>query len=266
MQVNRPLGLPRSHEGPRVRRGISSGDNCFPSLPSDQKTRGPQHHQDLEHTHAPSQERDHPLQGRCSQVSCNCLQSIVHSLETLENRVDEIESQTIDSMLAYQKEALAHCSYMIRCPTCRTRSEHMALLGLVSDKLINSYEQIIANPKICTRKGDNEASGQGAGASSSSSWSSITAVSQSAAGAVAEENGPLSRSLSLGCYQIDRDVEWQCLTRALFTLQLRQTHGLLSRMQLLAEETSRRQQVSALKTKEQRLKNIIESFQHLAPS
>ena len=223
-------------------------------------------HQNLEHAHAQTQEQDYPLKDRCSQVPCSCLQSIVQSLETLENSVGDNSSQTVDSVLAYQKEALAHCSYMLRCPTCRTRSEHMVLIGLVSDKLINFYELIIAKHKNDSRTGDVKASGQGSGGSSSSFWSSITSASQPATGVIAEEDGQLSRVLSLGCYQIDRDVEWRCLTRALFTLQLRQIRALLSRMQLLAEETSRRQQVSALKVKEQRLKNIIENFQHLVLS
>ena len=190
------------------------------------------------------------------QGACQCLQSILGLLEELENRASTTDAYTMDSVLAYHKEALNHCIHMVRCSACIARSDYMMLLGVVSDKLITSYEQITNKNTESAQKGvENNERGTGISSSSSSG----------VGGGGGQAREGLARVVSLGYYKIDCPTEWEYVMRVLILLQVRQVFELLARMQHIAEETSRGPQVSATRMREQRLKAIAEKFKRFGP-
>ena len=207
---------------------------------------------------AQSKEWGYPPKDRSQQAACQCLQSILGLLEELENRASTTDAYTMDSALAYHKEALNHCIHMVRCSACTARSDYMMLLGVVSDKLITSYEQIINENTESAQKGV-ESNERGSGIASSSSPSS------GVGGGAGEAREKLARVVSLGYYQIDGPTEWEYVMRVLILLQVRQVFDLLARMQHIAEETLRGPQVSATRMREQRLKTIAEKFKRFGP-
>ena len=219
----------------------------------------------------PSSANQQHSQGQCrdwgslsvnqSQVgACKCLQTILGLLEEFENRASTTETYTMDSVLAYQKEALDQCNYMVRCSTCTARSDHMMLLGVVSDKLITSYEQAITEHTGGARKRVVHHEGHSGTSSSSPS------LSRSSSSGEAEGEGvkEFARVVFFGAYKIEAATEWEYIIRVLITLQLRQVFELLTRMQHIAKQTSRGPQVSALRMREQRLKIITGKIQRLA--
>ena len=185
--------------------------------------------------------------------ACKCLQIILGLLEEFENRASTTETYTMDSLLAYQKEALDHCNHMVRCSVCTTRSDHMMLLGVVSDKLITSYEQAINEHTESARKRVVHHEGH-------------YGTSSSSGEVEGERVKGFARVVFFGAYKIEAATEWEYIIRVLITLQLRQVFELLTRMQHIAKQTSRGPQVSALRMREQRLKLITGKIQRFAQS
>lgn len=265
IQVDRLQNQRQLHDDNFLRRRSATEQATLPNSMSIQRTQTSQQRRDLEDHQILSEDRDYPPKAICPQRSCRCLQNIVHLLEELETRVRMTEPQAIDSVLAYQKEGLIHCSHMVQCTTCSRRLEHMTLLGLVTDKLITSYEQVIERHLMSVGRYDDKVARKDIKASSPSSLSFVTAFSAPEA-SVNDGYGSSSRVITFGCYRLDRAAELEQVSRVLFTLQLRQMHGLLTRMQSISEITLRGQQVPALKSREQRLKNVLDNVQHLVRS
>lgn len=244
LQVDRLPSLPQLQEEEQRRRESTSACTISPPLLNTRQ----------KDSKAQNKAWSSLPQDQSQQTACKCLQSIVSLLEELENRASTIDTHPLDSVLAYQKEALNHCSRMVGCSPCAARSDYMMLLGVVSDKLISSYEHVITKHTESTRKRvDNNEDEDGTSSSSSSSFRAGT-----------EGGAEYTRIVSFGCYKIDGAAEWKYVSRVLITLQLRQVFGLLAQMQHIAERTARGPQVSALRIREQRLKAITEKFKHFA--
>ena len=212
---------------------------------------------DQQHSQAQRRDRGSLTETRSQLGACKCLQIILGLLEEFENRASTTETYTMDSVLAYQKEALDHCNHMVRCSACIARSDHMMLLGVVSDKLITSYEQAITEHTEGARKRVVRHERQ------SGTLSSSPSLSRSSSPGEVEGEGVkgFARVVFFGAYKIEGATEWEYIIRVLITLQLRQAFELLTRMQHIAKQTSRGPQISALRMREQRLKIITAKIQ-----
>ena len=188
---------------------------------------------------------------------CECFQATLTLLEDFENVASTVNTQSIDSILSYQKKALSHCTHVIRCPACVARSDSMVLLGVLSDKLITLYEQIIArNMEDLLHRCSNDQiyygnrnNGEGRRSGTCTPFPPTFQREQAAL---------VTGSLSLGCYRIEGQKERDCVVRVLIALQLRQVFSLLGHMQVIAERMWREPHVSALRVRKQRLKVITE--------
>ena len=184
-----------------------------------------------------------------NQGKCECLQTTLRLLEEFENRATTTDSSNLDSVLSKQQSALNNCLRMARCVSCAARSDYMILLGVVSDKLITSYEQVVMDKDAKLHAGTDNRDDQEGGKMACSVVSS----------------GPISAAapdtrrkcaISFGCYQVDGTTEWEFVVKVLIVLQLRQVFILLAHMQSIAEGTSRDQHVSALRMRKQRLQTL----------
>lgn len=190
------------------------------------------------------------------QGDCQCFQTTLVLLEGFENRASTLGTQSIDSILAYQKKALNHCTHMVRCPACAARSDYMVLLGVVSDKLITSYEQVIARntenllkPPFSNQHHGDQNSEDGRRLGTCTPFSSPSDGGGAALAACA---------VTFGCYKIEGHKEWDFVVRVLIALQLQQVASLLAHMQVIAERMSREPQLAALRMRKQRLKLATE--------
>lgn len=223
------------------------------------------------HAHGETESQKHKTNGKPVQVTCGCLHTMVSLHEELEDRVSTTNAQTLDFSLAYQKEVLSRCSQILDCSTCIMRSGHMMLLGVVSDKLITSCEQAVTihnQGSSDNTEYDHKAPAPSPSSSTSCSLSTSARSSPLGPRAGTEGNGRHSDTciVSVGCYNIDGATEWSYVVRVLIILQLRQVLVLLSRMQLIAESTSRFTQVTALKRRKQRLTAVMEKVKCLTQS
>lgn len=152
---------------------------------------------------------------RSSQITCQCLSRAVSLLEALENKANHVSPHAIDSTLNFQKLALTHCSTILRCRRCTSRSDHMMLLTVVSGKLVALCEKVLGQWKqqISHRK---------------------------------EEQ----RKILFGEYEVDTTEEWTQIIKVLLLLQLRGIKEFLTQMKLIASNELRHTQLEMLQKSE----------------
>lgn len=190
------------------------------------------------------------------QGECRCLHLTLSLLEGFENRELATAQQSLDSTLANHKSALDHCISMVRCPSCSTRSDYMILLRVVSDKLITSYERIVANNTENLR-------GRGSYENDGESESTASAFGKGYHGG---SNAYRYRALTFGCYKIEGPGEGGLIVCVLIALQLKQMFALLAYLQSIAEGIPGESQVSAVKVRRQRVRMLSEKIKKLAGS
>lgn len=220
------------------------------------------------HFFQPEQKSAPPMPNDTSQrqTACRCLQSTLALLEELENRLSTNHLQSIDSILTCQKQTITHCTQMVDCSDCAARSNYMTLLGVVCDKLIASYEQVLV-PSMAERVRQRDygfdtlsQSGQTRSNMPRAGSQAVLGQSTKICAREATSRSDLVCPTSFGTYQIDGQSEQDAVIRALLALQLRQASSLLAHMQIIAEETSRPQQILALRIRRQRLARVIEQL------
>ncbi|KAL8898730.1 MAG: hypothetical protein Q9192_001929 [Flavoplaca navasiana] len=170
-------------------------------------------------------------------------------LKNLCSLPDPLEPPFDSLVLAKQQSALNNCLRMARCVSCAARSDYMILLGVVSDKLITSYEQVVMDKDAKLHAGTDNRDDQEGGKMACS------VVSSGPISAAARDTRRKC-AISFGCYQVDGTTEWEFVVKVLIVLQLRQVFILLAHMQSIAEGTSRDQHVSALRMRKQRLQTL----------
>ena len=187
------------------------------------------------------------------QGDCRCLHLTLSLLEGFENRDLATDQQRLDSTLANHKSALDHCISMVQCPSCSTRSDYMILLRVVSDKLITSYEQMVAeNIESLRRRRPNE--------NDREYDSTASAFSQGLDG------GPKaypSRGLSFGCYTLEGPMEGSLIVSVLIAMQLKQMFALLAHLQSIAAGIPGDSQVSTMKARRQRVQIMLKRIRIL---
>jgi hypothetical protein len=146
-----------------------------------------------------------------------------------------MESYTLDTILAHQKDAVKHCNSMVRCLACIARSDYMMLLVIVIDKLADSCTQVVAKLVTFSTKGSGEA----------------------------EAASGKGQKMHFGQYEIDTPTEKECVSRVLTALQLTNVLAVLARMLTIAASASRGSQLSALRVTEQRMRETAEKLRQL---
>lgn len=153
---------------------------------------------------------------RSNQVICQCLNRAVSLLEALENKANHVSPHAIDSTLNFQKLALAHCSTMLRCRRCISRSGHMMLLTVVSGKLVALCEKVLGQWKQQVGHRNEE-----------------------------------QHKIFFGEYEVDTIAEWTQIIKVLLLLQLRAIKDFLTRMKSIASKELRHTQLEMLQKSEQ---------------
>jgi hypothetical protein len=146
-----------------------------------------------------------------------------------------MESYTLDTILAHQKDAVKHCESMVRCLACIARSDYMMLLVIVIDKLADSCRQVVTKLASCSTHGSGEAE-------------------------PVSGKGPKTH---FGQYKIDTPTEREYVSRVLTALRLRNVLAVLARMLTIAASASRGSQLSALRATEQRIRGTAEKLKQL---
>ena len=136
--------------------------------------------------------------------TCRCVRDMILLLETLENCLCNAEHLTLDDLLSSQKQATRQCLPLLRCAPCVARSENMALMSMVLERLAQlcannakSYTESVKIPAINTRN---------------------------------QENKHQPR-IFFGDYEVDNHVEWRKIVEVLLGSQVDALRLILSRCQ-----------------------------------
>ena len=177
---------------------------------------------------------------------CQCLRLIEVLLKDLErkNYLDDLAA--LDSTLAWQKRALAHCSTVLSCSACVARSEYILLLGLITDKLATLCESTVSlYLKEVQRR--------------------TTSRTNSDCGHHSRTSSEESSTIFLGCYEIESREEWSSLIRVLIVLQLRNLRSLLGDMNKAATTRTNASHLPMVQATERRLGNLIQKLRDPGP-
>ena len=77
-------------------------------------------------------------------ASCQCLISALTLLETLAIESARPSAPTVARILHFKKRALAQCNTLLDCRRCSSVSSFIMLLVILCEKMITSYEQVLA--------------------------------------------------------------------------------------------------------------------------
>lgn len=198
--------------------------------------------------------------------SCQCLAAVVFAVEELEANCNSGNRADLDSIVAYQKEAIKSCHSMLRCSSCVAKRENLVLLVFVTEKIVVACGRIIGSYRM--RDGDAQAGSipsslptcspldrvshranveDGDLATSASSSSSKTDCTHS--GSILPTRADMSsdwRGLLVGDYEISSPLEWEHVVRVLICLQLRAVMGLLADMKSTGSKVLREMQTATL--------------------
>ena len=176
-----------------------------------------------------------------SLTRCQCLRLIEVLLEDLERKKYLDDPAALDSILAWQKRALAHCSTVLRCSACGSRSEYILLLGLITERLATLCEStasLYLKELRCR--------------------SSLRKISNGRhhSRTLSEE----SSTVFFGRYEIESTEEWSSLIRVLIILQLRSLRSLLGNLKIAATAGTNATQLPMMQATERRVGNLIQKL------
>lgn len=181
-----------------------------------------------------------------SPARCQCLRLIEVLLEDLERKNFLDDPVALDSILAWQRKALAHCSTVLGCSACVARSEYILLLGLITDRLATLCESTVSlYLKEVQRRTTSQTSSDRRHHSRTSSEESSTVF--------------------LGCYEIESREEWSSLIRVLIVLQLRNLRSLLGDMNKAATTRTNASHLPMVQASERRVSNLIQKLRDPGP-
>ena len=181
-----------------------------------------------------------------SPARCQCLRLIGVLLEDLERKNHLDDPAALDSILAWQKRALAHCSTVLSCSTCVARSEYILLLGLITERLATLCESTVClYSKEVLRRSNFRISSNGKHHSRTSSEEFSTVF--------------------LGRYEIDSSEEWSSLIRVVIVLQLRSLRSLLRGMKKAATAGTNATQLPMVQATERRVDGLIQELRQPEP-
>ena len=171
-----------------------------------------------------------------SNAACQGPRAIVALLEESESKANKIEIQNIHTILAYQKNALKHCTNMLNCTRCNPPSDHMMLLAIVCRKLVSSMEEVVhifIQRKTSQPTDDNE-----------------------------DDSRQICGKLFFGDYMVDSEVEWAPMVRILIMVLLKGTLRMLNHLKRIARTSLRETQMLMLQAIEDKIGKMALSLQH----
>ena len=161
--------------------------------------------------------------GPSSQI-CGCLAAVVFAVERFEASCHAGQRAELDSIIAFQKEAIKRCRAQLECSSCITKREALVLLVFMLEKIVAAcgimvglYRVENVQPRLTS--------------SSSLPVSSLDLGLAPAPMADCPISLPDWRELFLGDYEISSHMEWEHLVRVLIFLQLRAVMELLADVQ-----------------------------------
>lgn len=181
-----------------------------------------------------------------SLTRCQCLRLIEVLLEDVERKKFLDDPAALDSILAWQKRALAHCSTVLRCSACGSRSEYILLLGVVTERLAalcESTASLYLKELRCRSSLRSRPNGRHHSRTSS------------------EESG----TVFFGRYEIESTEEWSSLIRVLILLQLRSLRSLLGNLKMAAAAGTNATQLPMMQATERRVGNLLQKLRHPEP-
>lgn len=140
---------------------------------------------------------------------CQCVQTALRILETLESDNNKFNNSAFDHILGLKKNAISQCSLLLGCQACSTTSAFVVLLIVICEKILISFE----------------------------AWSTRYQGRKPRASEGSSEGGPTGRSKGkikrffLGVYEVDSEHEQCSLLRSLAMVQMRLLHRLLNKLQ-----------------------------------
>lgn len=198
--------------------------------------------------------------------SCQCLAAVVFAVEEFEASCNSGNRAELDSIVAYQKEAIKCCRSMLKCSSCMAKRENLVLLVFVTERIVASCGRIVILYRMKdsdTRAGSAPSSLLGCLptdrlshhvnvedrdlATSASSSSSKTDRTHSGS-IMSTRTGTSSgwRELLLGDYEISSPLEWEHLVRVVIFLQLRAVVELLADMKNMGSKVLGDMQTASL--------------------
>lgn len=198
--------------------------------------------------------------------SCQCLAAVVFAVEEFEASCNSGNRAELDSIVAYQKQAIKCCRSMLKCSSCMAKRENLVLLVFVTEKIVAACGRIVVLYRM--KDGDSRAGSLPSSllgclptdrlshrvnvedrdlATSASSSSSKTDCMHSGS-IMSTRTGTSSdwRQLLLGDYEISSPLEWEHLVRILIILQLRAVMELLADMKNMGSKVLGETQTASL--------------------
>ena len=68
--------------------------------------------------------------------SCQCLAAVVFAVKGFEASCNSGNHAELDSIVAYQKEAIKCCRSMLKCSSCMAKRETLVLLVFMTEKIV----------------------------------------------------------------------------------------------------------------------------------
>ncbi|KAB8208501.1 hypothetical protein BDV34DRAFT_222583 [Aspergillus parasiticus] len=162
--------------------------------------------------------------------TCHCWKELIFILERIELKDDTLEAlqkSSVELALSLHRKAVENCTTMIACTYCRLSSERMMLLGLVVEKLVMEFGDLI---RVCQEKGLFEALSDHHPRSSGDQATLPFVGSQalpSSSNTYFPNTTNTERRLFLGDYEVCSS-EWAPLVKTLITLYAKKLKSLLS--------------------------------------
>lgn len=186
---------------------------------------------------------------------CRCLAAIVFAVEEFEASCNSGNRAELDSILAYQKDAIKCCRSMLQCSSCMAKRENIVLLVFVTEKIVLACGRIVDCYRMEdgeTRRGPVLSSMLDHFASDRPSHRVDVGNHDLATPALSPPRTDCThsssinstrtstllgwRELLLGDYEINSPVEWEHLVRVLILLQLKGVMALLADTENLGSE------------------------------
>jgi hypothetical protein len=182
------------------------------------------------------------------------LAAVVFAVEEFEASCNSGNRAELDSIVAYQKEAIKCCRSMLTCSSCIAKRENLVLLVFVTEKIVAACGRIVVLYRM--KDGDTRAGSvpfsllscvEDRDLASASSSSPKTDCTHSGS-IMSTRTGTSShwRELLLGDYEVSSPQEWEHLVRVLIFLQLRAVMELLADMKNMGSKVLGETQMASL--------------------
>ncbi|KAL2796149.1 hypothetical protein BJX66DRAFT_336168 [Aspergillus keveii] len=202
---------------------------------------------------------------------CQCLAAVLFAVEELETSCNPGHRSELDSIIAYEKEAIRRCRLMLKCSVCPLKRENLVLLAFMAEKLVSASSRIV----LIYRNRDSIASpGQTNNHNRDCASPSIppfhhdtfddllpnfntsSLTTQIGPDPEPDYMPPGWREMLLGDYEISSVMEWEHIMRVLIVLQIRGVIDLLADMRSVCEEYLGERRMASLARAESRLAEL----------